>query len=191
VRHISFVVYARLIAPWPVYRLSQSQTTSSLSSPSEQITKMPLLSALSDPLNPVAFSQISRVNCYYPNSRLSVKMTRKPLTRATAAIHGSYQLREGQKRYFHQLPSGLNMEVIEQKPPAHVADTWKGAPPLVLVHGSFHAAWCWAEHWMPFFSSSGLHCYAVSLLGQVGFDPVLSYTILELLIIYLILILVT
>lgn len=151
------------------------QTTSSLA-PSDQITKMPLLSALFDPPNPVAFPQPRRVNCFYHSCRLPVKMTRKPLTRATAAIHGSYQLREGQKRHFHELPSGLKMEVIEQKPLAHVADTWKGAPPVVLVHGSFHAAWCWAEHWMPFFSSSGLHCYAISLLGQVGSDPVLLYT---------------
>ncbi|XP_078177387.1 alpha/beta-Hydrolases superfamily protein isoform X2 [Carex rostrata] len=132
---------------------------------SSQITKMPLLSTLSQPIR----GQLSRANGFYPNFRLSVKMTRKPLTRAT-----SYQLREGQKRHFHQLPSGLKMEVIEQKPSAHVAGTWKGAPappplplpPVVLVHGSFHAAWCWAEHWMPFFSSSGLHCYAISLLGQ-------------------------
>lgn len=38
--------------------------------------------------------------------------------------------------------------------------------PLVFVHGSFHAAWCWAEHWLPFFSRAGHDCYAVSLLGQ-------------------------
>jgi pimeloyl-ACP methyl ester carboxylesterase len=95
----------------------------------------------------------------------------------------AHQLREVQKRHFQQLPSGLKMEVIEQKHPAHVAHTWKGALPLVLVHGSFHAAWCWAEHWMPFLSISGFHCYAISLLGQVGSDPVLPDTILELLII--------
>lgn len=144
---------------------------------------MPLLSTLSEPPSPVSCSQpireqLSRANCFYPNFRLSVKMTRKPLTRATAN-QCSYQLREGQKRHFHPLPSGLKMEVIEQKPPAHMAGPWKGAPPppVVLVHGSFHAAWCWAEHWMPFFSSSGLHCYGISLLGQVGSPPLFFYTI--------------
>ena len=40
-------------------------------------------------------------------------------------------------------------------------------PPMVFVHGSYYAAWCWAEHWLPFFSSSGHDCYAISLLGQV------------------------
>ena len=41
-------------------------------------------------------------------------------------------------------------------------------PPLVFVHGSYHAAWCWAEHWLPFFSAFGFDCYALSLLGQVA-----------------------
>jgi len=41
-------------------------------------------------------------------------------------------------------------------------------PPLVFVHGSYHAAWCWAENWLPFFSACGFDCYALSLLGQVS-----------------------
>ncbi|KAK1357503.1 AB hydrolase-1 domain-containing protein [Heracleum sosnowskyi] len=53
-----------------------------------------------------------------------------------------YELKQGQSRLFHQLPSGLNMEVIYQK------------------------AWCWAQHWLPFFSANGYDCYALSLLGQ-------------------------
>ena len=40
-------------------------------------------------------------------------------------------------------------------------------PPLVFVHGSYHAAWCWDEHWLPFFSRFGFDCYSVSLLGQI------------------------
>ncbi|KAJ4781745.1 Alpha/beta-Hydrolases superfamily protein [Rhynchospora pubera] len=133
---------------------------------------MSLLSTLSDTPSSFSFSQQrrhhqSRINRFSPNSLLSVKTTTttKPLAQATAIRH-SYDLKEGQKRHFHSLPSGLKMEVIEQEPPAHVKGTWKDAPPVVLVHGSFHAAWCWAEYWMPFFSSSGLHCYAISLLGQ-------------------------
>jgi len=76
-----------------------------------------------------------------------------------------YDLKKGQSRNFHELPSGLSMEVIVQKG----AEINKNVeyPPLVFVHGSYHAAWCWAEHWLPFFSSSGYDCYAVSLLGQV------------------------
>ncbi|KAF9593840.1 hypothetical protein IFM89_025625 [Coptis chinensis] len=75
-----------------------------------------------------------------------------------------YQLKQGQKRLSHQLPSGLNMEVIFQE--AIVKHPRTKSPPLVFVHGSFHAAWCWAFHWLPFFSEFGFDCYAVSLLGQ-------------------------
>ena len=28
-------------------------------------------------------------------------------------------------------------------------------PPLVFVHGSYHAAWCFAEHFMPYFAERG------------------------------------
>ncbi|CAI0451033.1 unnamed protein product [Linum tenue] len=82
-----------------------------------------------------------------------------------------YELQRGQSRVFHQLPSGLNLEVIEQKRSFGTDDNdSNGAqienPPLVFVHGSYHAAWCWAEHWLPFFASSGFDCYALSLLGQ-------------------------
>ena len=37
----------------------------------------------------------------------------------------------------------------------------------MFVHGSFHAAWCWAERWLPFFSRAGFRCFALSLRAQV------------------------
>ncbi|KAL5581818.1 hypothetical protein UlMin_014260 [Ulmus minor] len=82
----------------------------------------------------------------------------------------NYELKQGQSRLFHELPSGMNMEVIVQKAVLD-KDPDEGKerrqnPPLVFVHGSYHAAWCWAEHWLPFFSDCGYDCYAVSLLGQ-------------------------
>lgn len=81
-----------------------------------------------------------------------------------------YELKRGQCRVFHALPSGLKLEVLVQKSnrqqhQQQVADF--ANPPLVFVHGSYHASWCWAEHWMPYFSENGFDCYAVSLLGQV------------------------
>ncbi|XP_031280547.1 uncharacterized protein LOC116139006 isoform X1 [Pistacia vera] len=92
------------------------------------------------------------------------KTTVKPFAvlNQTHKMRVPFELKQGQNRRFHQLPSGLNMEVIEQK--RERSD--KPNPPLVFVHGSYHAAWCWAEHWFPFFSASGFDCYAVSLLGQ-------------------------
>ncbi|KAK8588634.1 hypothetical protein V6N13_087541 [Hibiscus sabdariffa] len=77
-----------------------------------------------------------------------------------------YELKQGQSRIFHQLPSGLNMEVIIQKSIKEKDPDSKNDPPLVFVHGSYHSAWCWAEHWLPFFSNSGFDCFALSLLGQ-------------------------
>ncbi|XP_071695937.1 uncharacterized protein [Rutidosis leptorrhynchoides] len=79
-----------------------------------------------------------------------------------------YKLKQGQSRNFHQLPSGLKMEVIYQKGLQNKSPNDKicNQSPLVFIHGSFHAAWCWAEHWMPFFSENGFDSYALSLLGQ-------------------------
>ncbi|KAM1227926.1 hypothetical protein ACFX2J_007082 [Malus domestica] len=74
-------------------------------------------------------------------------------------------------RLFHWLPSGLNMEVIVHKRVAEKqsdedSERPSENPPLFFIHGSYHAAWCWTEHWFPFFPASGYDCYAVSLLGQ-------------------------
>jgi len=41
-------------------------------------------------------------------------------------------------------------------------------PPLIFIHGSFHASWCWAEHYMPYFAELGNACYALSLRGTGG-----------------------
>jgi pimeloyl-ACP methyl ester carboxylesterase len=36
-------------------------------------------------------------------------------------------------------------------------------PPILFVHGMFHGAWCWQEHFMPFFSRHGYDTFALSL----------------------------
>jgi pimeloyl-ACP methyl ester carboxylesterase len=38
--------------------------------------------------------------------------------------------------------------------------------PLLFVHGAFTAAWCWAEHFLPYFSSLGYSAHALSLRGH-------------------------
>lgn len=35
-------------------------------------------------------------------------------------------------------------------------------PPLLFIHGGFHGAWCWADHFMPWFAERGFECFAVS-----------------------------
>lgn len=54
------------------------------------------------------------------------------------------------------------LEVISHSPaaaPAHPT-------PLVFVHGAYTAAWCWDEHFLPYFAEAGYDCYAVSLSGH-------------------------
>ncbi|KAG6555450.1 hypothetical protein Mapa_002680 [Marchantia paleacea] len=77
------------------------------------------------------------------------------------------ELKAGQFQEFHDLPSGLKLEVIVQ---TAGRDSKKKPSPLLFVHGSSHAAWCWTYHWMPFFSARGYDCYAISLLGQGASD---------------------
>ncbi|XP_064979988.1 uncharacterized protein LOC135622251 isoform X1 [Musa acuminata AAA Group] len=102
-----------------------------------------------------------------PRKRSAVPRAAVSASASARAKACSYQLREGQFRRFHRLPSGLAIEVIFQEAQAAAAaEEGLRNPPLVFIHGSFHAAWCWVEHWLPFFSDSGYDCYALSLLGQ-------------------------
>jgi len=38
--------------------------------------------------------------------------------------------------------------------------------PLLFIHGAYTAAWCWEEHFLPWFAAQGYFCYAVSLSGH-------------------------
>ncbi|GAT13024.1 alpha/beta hydrolase [Mycolicibacterium novocastrense] len=40
--------------------------------------------------------------------------------------------------------------------------------PLLFVHGAWHAAWCWDEHFLDFFADKGYRALAVSLRGHGG-----------------------
>lgn len=104
----------------------------------------------------------------FPQSR-GVSTTRAVLKR-DPKMKVPYELKQEQSRLFHKLPSGLNMEVLYQRGSDQIRSTKN--PPLVFVHGSFHAAWCWAEHWLPFFSQNGYDSYALSLLGQVLYTAI-------------------
>jgi pimeloyl-ACP methyl ester carboxylesterase len=45
-------------------------------------------------------------------------------------------------------------------------------PPLLFVHGAWHAAWCWKENFLPYFFSRGFSCYALSLRGHGGSEGI-------------------
>lgn len=44
------------------------------------------------------------------------------------------------------------------------------ATPLLFVHGAFAAAWCWDEHFLPWFAARGYAAHALSLRGHGGSD---------------------
>ena len=67
------------------------------------------------------------------------------------------------QRTAHVLPDGVALELLHASPT--VAST---RSPLLFVHGSYHAAWCWSEHFLPFFAERGYDAYAVSLRCQGG-----------------------
>jgi pimeloyl-ACP methyl ester carboxylesterase len=55
----------------------------------------------------------------------------------------------------------MKLELISQLP---VTATKK--KPLLFIHGAFSGAWCWQEHFLPYFARKGYPAYAVSLRGH-------------------------
>lgn len=46
-------------------------------------------------------------------------------------------------------------------------DEDKVKPPILFIHGSYHSAWCFREHYLDYFSSLGHRCFAISLRGTM------------------------
>ena len=59
----------------------------------------------------------------------------------------------------------MNLEVVTKAPESTAHST-----PILFVHGMWHAAWCWAEHFLPYFARRGYRCYALSLRGHGSSD---------------------
>jgi pimeloyl-ACP methyl ester carboxylesterase len=55
----------------------------------------------------------------------------------------------------------MKLEVISRKPRVLKFDA-----PLLFVHGSCHAAWCYEENFLPYFAENGFSSHAVSLRGH-------------------------
>ena len=56
------------------------------------------------------------------------------------------------------------LEVITCSPRGTVRTT----TPLLFLHGAYTAAWCWQEHFLPFFAAAGFQGYALSFSGHGG-----------------------
>lgn len=57
----------------------------------------------------------------------------------------------------------MNLEIMQEMPEGTPRPT-----PLLFVHGKWHGAWCWAEHFLPYFAERGYACVALSLRGHAG-----------------------
>jgi pimeloyl-ACP methyl ester carboxylesterase len=61
------------------------------------------------------------------------------------------------------LPNGISAQVLSSLPSKPSTQ-----PPLVFLHGSFHAAWCWKEIFFSYFVSLGYPVIAYSWRGTSG-----------------------
>ncbi len=55
----------------------------------------------------------------------------------------------------------MKLEIISREPSEKRFET-----PLLFVHGTGHAAWCWDEFFLPYFAEKGFSAHAVSLRGH-------------------------
>eukprot|EP00667_Euglena_gracilis_P027941 EG_transcript_35101 len=64
------------------------------------------------------------------------------------------------------LSSGIRIRYIAMGPPPR--NTPRAQPFVLFVHGTFHGAWCWAEHWQPWLARQGVASVALNLRGTAG-----------------------
>jgi len=57
----------------------------------------------------------------------------------------------------------MALEVISRQPKNQTHET-----PLLFIHGVWHGAWCWDQHFLPYFADHGYAAHAVSLRGHGG-----------------------
>src|ERR1039457_4121859 len=55
----------------------------------------------------------------------------------------------------------MKLEIISKYPAGNSHST-----PLLFVHGAWHGAWCWDEHYLDYFAQKGFEAHAVSLRGH-------------------------
>jgi pimeloyl-ACP methyl ester carboxylesterase len=59
----------------------------------------------------------------------------------------------------------MQLEVISQQPATSTTQ-----PPILFVHGAWHGAWCWAEHFVPYFAAAGYPVTALSFRAHGASD---------------------
>lgn len=64
----------------------------------------------------------------------------------------------------------MQLETITRQPDAHAHQI-----PLLFVHGIVHGAWCWDEHFLPYFAQHGYHATALSLRNHGASEKVAGW----------------
>lgn len=106
----------------------------------------------------------TRITCHPPclsprrSSPIHLRITTCSAAAPSAAPSAAVQT-------FHSLPDRTKLEVLTTRAANPVSST-----PLVLIHGSYHAAWCWTQRFAPYLGEAGYTCHAISLRGQGGSD---------------------
>jgi alpha-beta hydrolase superfamily lysophospholipase len=62
---------------------------------------------------------------------------------------------------FSSIVNAMKLALITRTPVSNPRPT-----PLLFVHGSWHAAWCWDEYFLPYFAQHGYVAHALSLRGH-------------------------
>mmetsp|Transcript_21915 Transcript_21915/g.52153 ORF Transcript_21915/g.52153 Transcript_21915/m.52153 type:complete len:383 (+) Transcript_21915:87-1235(+) len=62
------------------------------------------------------------------------------------------------------LQNGVRAQVVSSIPSLPSP----GKPPILFLHGSFHGAWCWQEHYLSYFAEKGHSCVAFNWRGTGG-----------------------
>ncbi|HZG68660.1 MAG TPA: alpha/beta fold hydrolase, partial [Herpetosiphonaceae bacterium] len=57
----------------------------------------------------------------------------------------------------------MSLELISKQPRSQARSS-----PVLFVHGAWHGAWCWAEHFLDYFAERGYGAHALSLRGHGG-----------------------
>ena len=102
------------------------------------------------------FYHIASVMCFY-NSRITI------LSRDSNGF--LFQASENFEfdEFGWTTPDGIEISMLSCKGKYTLSNHKQS--PILFLHGSFHSAWCYREHFMPYFSSCGYDCFAMSLRG--------------------------
>ncbi len=68
---------------------------------------------------------------------------------------------EGVRPFECERKQALKLEIVSKYPVGNRLPT-----PLLFIHGSLHAAWCWDVHFLDYFARHGYAAHAVSLRGH-------------------------